>query len=186
MTGHPREGHPRHDDDTFVQVLDALLVDDSPETLEEMLEALTLAGLHVRLAQDAEQAVRCLREQEVAVLVTDVRMPGATGLGLAAALRRELGGRAPEIVFVSGHADPATLREAAGLEPREFLLKPVGLPLLVEVVTEAVSAYEQRRRAATPARPTVALVGARDGRAAVVPPEDAPAARCPAGASPSR
>lgn len=127
--------------------IDALLVDDDLESLEEMQEALELAGAHTLVACNAGEAVRCLRDHEIAVLVTDIRMPGASGLTLAAILRSELRGRAPEVIFVSGHADRDTVAAAARLAPREILVKPVALHHLIATVLAAMAAYAERARA---------------------------------------
>jgi len=144
--------------------IDALLVDDNLETLEEMQEALELAGAHTLVACNAGEAVRCLRDHEIAVLVTDIRMPGASGLTLAAILRNEMRAHAPEVVFVSGHADRETVAEAARLAPRQILVKPVALDHLIATVLAAMAAHAARANA-RPA-PAVARPAAR-----VRPPE---------------
>jgi len=127
--------------------IDALLVDDNLETLEEMQEALELAGAHTLVACNAGEAVRCLRDHEIAVLVTDIRMPGASGLTLAAILRRELRARAPEVIFVSGHADRDTVAAASRLAPRVILVKPVALDHLIATVLGAMAAFAERAHA---------------------------------------
>jgi len=124
--------------------IDALLVDDNLETLEEMQEALELAGAHTLVACNAGEAVRFLRDHEIAVLVTDIRMPGASGLTLAAILRTELRAHAPEVIFVSGHADRDTVAEAARLAPRQILVKPVALDHLIATVLSAMAAHAER------------------------------------------
>lgn len=136
--------------------IDALLVDDNLETLEEMQEALELAGAHTLVACNAGEAVRCLRDHEIAVLVTDIRMPGASGLTLAAILRSELRTRAPEVIFVSGHADRDTVAQAARLAPRQILVKPVALEHLIATVLAAMTAYAARTHEAPAAAPSAA------------------------------
>ena len=157
--------------------IDALLVDDDLETLEEMQEALELAGAHTLVACNAGEAVRFLRDHDIAVLVTDIRMPGASGLTLASILRAELRAHAPEVIFVSGHADRDTVAEAARLAPRQILVKPIALEHLIATVLAAMAAHAERahaRAAAAAAAPAAPRAKAQARQAS--PPVVAPAA----------
>jgi len=84
--------------------IDVLVVDDDADALEEMRDALVDANLHVLTADSAAHALQLLREHEISVLVTDVRMPDITGMMLASLLRDEFKADAPELIFISGYA----------------------------------------------------------------------------------
>jgi DNA-binding NtrC family response regulator len=58
-----------------------LVVDDEPRVLDE-LEAVLAADFRVLRAEGGEQALRLLPGADVAVIVTDYRMPGMTGVEL--------------------------------------------------------------------------------------------------------
>jgi CheY-like chemotaxis protein len=95
-----------------------LLVDDDPDVREFMELALEEAGHSVRAAGNAEEALRILSgAPQIDLLVTDVIMPGASGVDLA---RRALGMR-PElhVLFVTGYTRniaPAELARSAVLD----------------------------------------------------------------------
>ena len=57
-----------------------LVVDDEMEILEETSEALTEAGYECLCADNVDDALRILRrDSEIALVVTDLKMPGKTG-----------------------------------------------------------------------------------------------------------
>jgi CheY-like chemotaxis protein len=111
-----------------------LVVDDEPVIRAYVARTLSLAGLEVAVAQDGREALRLVAEGLVrpTVVVTDIEMPGMTGIELAArllALRPRL-----RIVMMTG--DPARA-EAARLHPSivdEVLLKPMRPEELVSAV----------------------------------------------------
>ncbi|HKP55541.1 MAG TPA: response regulator [Polyangiales bacterium] len=82
----------------------ALVVEDQPAILRTMARALKAAGLHVLEANSGEDAVAMLRgcERVPELLVTDMMLPGMSGVHLVEQLRTQ----SPElrVVFVSGYA----------------------------------------------------------------------------------
>jgi CheY-like chemotaxis protein len=112
----------------------ALVVDDEPVVRADVARALTLAGIEVALAANGREAFRLVAEDRVrpAVVVTDIEMPGLTGIELAArllALR-------PAIRIVMMTADPDRA-EAARRHPSivdRVLMKPVRVDDLVSAV----------------------------------------------------
>lgn len=80
-------------------------------------------------------------------LVLDVRMPGLNGLDLQQVL--ESRGAWEQIVFITGHADVATCRQAMKNGAVDFLLKPFDDTELIEAVARAfVRARESLRQRA--------------------------------------
>lgn len=59
-----------------------LIVDDDRAMCELIDTALSLRGYNTRWCQSADAAMDLLRDQECDVVLTDVRMPGASGLEL--------------------------------------------------------------------------------------------------------
>ena len=115
-----------------------LVVDDEPVIRAYVARALTLAGFEVAVAAGGREALRLVVEDHVrpAVVVTDIEMPGMTGIELAArllALRPTL-----RIVMMTG--DPARADAARG-HPSivdAVLLKPLRSEDLVAAIRPAV------------------------------------------------
>jgi two-component system, cell cycle sensor histidine kinase and response regulator CckA len=82
-----------------------LFVDDEPHLRELGRESLTSIGLQVAAAESAEQALAVLdREGPFDALVTDIMLPGLSGVQLAAAAHQSH----PDlpVLYVTGHAGP--------------------------------------------------------------------------------
>lgn len=115
-----------------------LVVDDEAVIRAFVARALTLAGFEVAVAADGPEALRLVAEDRVrpSVVVTDIEMPGMTGIELAArllALRPAL-----RIVMMTG--DKARAKAARG-HPSivdEVLLKPMRIEALVRAVQPTV------------------------------------------------
>lgn len=72
-SGTPESGTPK-----------ILVVDDDPDVREILAETLTEFGYRVVQASSGEEALPLLAQrQDIALLITDVRMPGMSGLELA-------------------------------------------------------------------------------------------------------
>lgn len=69
-------------------------------------------------------------------LILDVRMPGLNGLGLQKEL--EARGGCEQIVFITGHSDVPTCRQAMKNGAVDFLLKPFDSDELIDAVKKAL------------------------------------------------
>ncbi|MBA3772904.1 MAG: response regulator transcription factor [Ramlibacter sp.] len=114
-------------------------------------------------AGNAVQAMDLLRRLQFDAVLLDIRMPGASGLALAQALRSLQ--RPPAIVFVTAHAEHAV--SAFELEAVDYLTKPVRLERL-QVALQKVERLLQVQGGAHDAAPEVLLIQDR-GRAERVP-----------------
>jgi len=128
-----------------------LVVDDEPELLDELREAMLAAGWEVSTASNAATACRCLEaDDDIAVVLSDIRMPGMDGLCLAQRVGARRGEAvATEVVLLTGHGVLDDAAKAARIGAFDLLSKPVGLKLLLDTTGRAYrSAVEKRRREA--------------------------------------
>lgn len=113
-----------------------LLVEDEPVAREAIAGFLEDAGFDVTATCTADEAVILLTEDEFAVLLTDITMPGQiNGLGLAEHAR-EIHPGLP-IVFMSG-ADEAEPRARFMPQPSAYFPKPLDIDGLVQTVGRMV------------------------------------------------
>jgi CheY-like chemotaxis protein len=112
-----------------------LLVDDDPLVLRVAKRGLEQFGYHVIAAQGAAEAtaIAAERGREIAILVTDVMMPGQRGTGLAVELANEWAHL--KILFISGHPE----LEADGHLPKALhLTKPFSPDQLAIAIREVL------------------------------------------------
>tara|TARA_R110001599_G_scaffold64023_4_gene179569 strand:- start:257825 stop:258178 length:354 start_codon:yes stop_codon:yes gene_type:complete len=100
--------------------LHVLLVEDNPDALEGMLEMTDFLGHHPQGCESAECALTLLQDKQFDVLMTDIGLPGISGLALARQARQMQPALA--ITIASGYACedemPPNVR---------WLMKPFGI-----------------------------------------------------------
>ena len=109
-----------------------LLVEDEPMIREVMAELLEDAGFDVTATCTGDEAAILLAENDFAILLTDITMPGhIDGIGLAEHAREAHPGL--PVVFVSGRPDSE--QRARGIPPpTAFLPKPYNVDCLLDTV----------------------------------------------------
>ena len=113
-----------------------LVVDDEPFILEEIVEALTDSGISCITASSAAAAYKIFLENStVAVILTDLKMPGQTGDTLINDIYHSEKPN-PEIIVMSGHVSGFVSEEDA--IAAQFLQKPIDINELILVVSNAL------------------------------------------------
>src|SRR5512136_3090427 len=79
-----------------------LVVDDSPATLEVLRRNLEAAGYEVMTAPGVNQALQALDALKFDLVITDLKMPGASGMDLVRHVRANL--RDTEVMMITGYA----------------------------------------------------------------------------------
>jgi FixJ family two-component response regulator len=112
------------------------LLDDEPSVVVALGRLLQSAGFTVRGFTSVAEFLDAHNNETPGCLVTDVRMPGMTGLELQSALAER--GYVRSIVFVTGQGDIRTTVQAMKAGAVTFLAKPVQREELVVAVEEAI------------------------------------------------
>jgi len=113
-----------------------LAIDDERPALDEiswLLERDERVGT-VLVADSAADALRLLQEHQVDLVLSDIRMPGLSGLELAHVLRRFR--EPPRVVFVTAYDAHAV--DAFEVGAVDYLLKPVRESRLAEAIRRAI------------------------------------------------
>lgn len=103
-----------------------LIVDDEKNIrmgLKAMIEREFPGRYALSLAEDGEEALALMEQEEAELVITDIRMPGMDGIALIGRLQERV--KRPAVVILSGHDDFAYAKEAIRCEVKEYLLKPI-------------------------------------------------------------
>ena len=101
-----------------------LIVDDEPDVLKLLHEALTLRGYDVRLASSGDEALDVIeRENSINMVLLDVILPGRSGVETL----KELKQRHPQlaVILMSAVADSHVAHHARRLGAFDYILKPL-------------------------------------------------------------
>ncbi len=115
--------------------IQVLLVEDDPTVRAGSAQALELADFTVSSFESAEPVAELLQANSAAVLVSDVRLPGMSGLELLATARA-IDPELP-VILVTGHGDISMAVQAMHDGAYDFLEKPYSSEQLAEVVRRA-------------------------------------------------
>jgi two-component system response regulator TtrR len=130
MSGGPGpDGAPRKSQPTAFVVDD----DEAIRTLWRWL--LESNGVAVQTFATAAEFIAAYKDEGLACLVLDVRLPGMSGLELQEYLKRE--GIEIPIVFVSGHGDVPTAVSAIKGGAVDFIQKPFGYREVLSIIQRA-------------------------------------------------
>ena len=117
------------------------LVDDDASIRWVLERALKGAGMLPRVFEAAELALDALRGDSPDVLVTDIRMPGLSGLDLV----RKIHGARPQlpVIVMTAHADLDNAVSAYESGAFEYLPKPFDIDQVVELVKRAAQSVQR-------------------------------------------
>lgn len=114
-----------------------LLVDDDPTILAFLQRALETTTTRVAVAQSGAQALALLQTQPFDAIVSDIQMPGMSGLKLLHAVREH--DLDLPVVLITGHPDLKSAAAAVEYGAFQYLIKPVAVDRLRAVVERAVN-----------------------------------------------
>jgi len=113
-----------------------LLIDDDPNTLASLARAFRLAGHEATVCDNALRAGELIRNEHFDLILSDVVMPGKTGMELLEELK-QVGVKTP-IVLISGQANIEMAVKATRLGALDFLEKPLTTDKLLLTVENAL------------------------------------------------
>ncbi len=113
-----------------------LVVDDDRQMRSGLKEALTRQGYAVEPCVSADEALKVLEGTQYAMVITDMRMPGCSGLDLLGKVKE----RSPEtpVVVMTAFGTIQDAVDAMKGGASDYLMKPFDLETLEKVVTKAL------------------------------------------------
>lgn len=110
-----------------------LVVDDEPLIRQQLERLYTHGGYEVAVASSAEQALDRLRERDIDLVVTDIRLGGMSGVELTRRIQ-EIYPDVPVIV-ITGYADIETAVEVLKVGASDYIVKPFSVAAIEESTT---------------------------------------------------
>ncbi len=105
-----------------------LCIDDDPDALRVLTEYLSLEGYEVVAAPDGASGIQMLAQVDVQLVITDLNMPGLSGMDVIEIVRKNYPGL--QIMVVTGYGTIESVLEALHKGAVDYLVKPYLLEIL--------------------------------------------------------
>ena len=134
-----------------------LIADDEVALAKSLARVLTGAGYEVVTVGDGTSAVEALRHQEFDIILSDIQMPGISGVELLKTVREH----DLDVPVVLMTADPRieTAAQAVELGALQYLVKPIPMDVLFKALERASKLHLMARMK----RETMKVLGRSDG-----------------------
>jgi CheY-like chemotaxis protein len=122
-----------------------LIVDDTRTSRAKLTEILEAQGYHVTVASSAEEATPLFLTQEFNLVITELMLPGMSGLNLMKIVKE----RCPDsdVVIISSNASSFNTLKALRQGAYDFIVKPIDdETVLYNVIERALEKQEQGRK----------------------------------------
>ena len=119
-----------------------LVVDDEVDLRDIVSSELEFMGAHVFQAENVAAAQKILATHKIDLIVSDIRMPGGTGIDLLDGVKRH-NVNVPPVILITGFAD-ITTEDAFNKGAEALLNKPFKLDDLIRMVVRYTSPYSNR------------------------------------------
>lgn len=124
-----------------------LIVDDEAlirQKLNRIVEEV-VHGMHTIIAvSDSAQALSVVDQEQPEIILTDIRMPGVTGIELARHVHEK--GYHAKVIFITGYSEFQYARAGIEYQVSDYLLKPVDEKEAAKCVRNAIADYSRERR----------------------------------------
>ncbi len=105
-----------------------LLVDDETDIRDVVAISLMDMGYTVLQAENAEKAFSIFKEANPPVVLTDIKMPGMSGIELLRKIKHE--NPETEVIMITGHGDMNLAVKSLKYEATDFITKPINVGAL--------------------------------------------------------
>lgn len=139
-----------------------LIVDDEPFVRQGIRVILDWESHGFQIAAEAKnglEAIELLRTQKFDLVLMDIKMPGMSGLEVAAKIRSGISKRI-KIVLLSGFSEFAYAQQALKYNITNYLLKPLDPDELAKVLDETCKELDRQSMVEQARRETASVVGA--------------------------
>ena len=120
-----------------------LIVEDEPSTSWALAEGLADDGFTIDTFRSAEEAWSWLKTGRSDLVISDLRLPGMSGIDLARKLKR--GRHAQPVIIVTAYGTPAAMRDLAGVGVADCFPKPFPMDVLRRSVRRALDTAAETR-----------------------------------------
>ncbi len=118
-----------------------LIIDDEPDIRELLVITLSRMGFETQCAENYQQAIKLLNQQQYVCCLSDMRLPDGDGIDIVKYIQ-QLGYNLP-VAVISAHGNMELAIQALKAGAFDFVSKPLSLELLRNLVSKAVESVDK-------------------------------------------
>ena len=118
-----------------MEAIQVMLVDDEVEFLETLIKRMKKRNVDITGVKSGEEALLALDQNQVDVVILDVRMPGMDGIEALKEIKRQH--PLIEVIMLTGHASVEVAVQGMELGAFDYLMKPIDIDELLYKVEDA-------------------------------------------------
>ena len=126
------------------QDIEVLILDDEPVVVERLQEYLRKKGLSVEAFTASSEALDRLKEKTFDVIVTDIKMEGATGMDVLFTVKKD--NHRSEVIIITGYSPFESFREAEAVGVFDYIMKPFKMDDLYHRIKKAAKKAQKERQ----------------------------------------
>jgi DNA-binding NtrC family response regulator len=124
--------------------IEVLILDDEPIVCERLQDFLVKKNILTETFTDSGNALNRIKQKSFDVIVTDLKMDGATGMDVLRAVKNE--GYASEVIIITGYSPFESFREAEALGVFDFIAKPFAMSDLYKRIKKAAKKARSNKK----------------------------------------
>lgn len=109
-----------------------LYIEDDAVTRKQLSQYLGLLCKELYVAKDGEEGLALYKDYDPDIVITDIEIPKLNGLEVAKKIREI--SQSTQIVIISAYTNPEYLLEAVNLQLVQYLVKPINLKKITQVL----------------------------------------------------
>ena len=123
-----------------------LIVDDEPEILNMLRRNLALEDYEIFTTTDPQEALELMKKELFALVLTDIKMPGMSGVDLLSEIKRI--NPLANVIMMTGYSSMSNVVDCLGSGAVDYFVKPfLDLDLLLQALDQARARVERWRAA---------------------------------------
>lgn len=116
-----------------------LIVDDDHSAAASLADIVGLFGFTTQTVHSPRSAIQTIHNEVPSLIFLDMNMPGVDGLEVCRYIKRDPISLNVPVVFISAEDDPTVIQSAKDAGASGYLVKPIDIDKLEELVTRVTS-----------------------------------------------
>jgi CheY-like chemotaxis protein len=121
-----------------------LIVEDNPMNMELASFLLELAGFKISQASNALDGIKTAKQNNPALILMDIGLPGMDGLQAMAVLRQDPATRDIPVIAFSASAMESDVQRALSAGCLGYVIKPIDTRTFTSTITSLLAKHENR------------------------------------------